>query len=73
MHCHAINVNLKHRIRRVILNETFENLINVIKILGFVIKDHFGQELTGKSFFNTKRHSLNFEVGQCLNFDFCHQ
>ncbi|KSW25360.1 MULTISPECIES: ABC transporter ATP-binding protein [Pseudomonas] len=32
--------------------------------VGFLIKDQFGQELTGESYFNTHRHSLNFSAGQ---------
>ncbi|MFC4623971.1 ABC transporter ATP-binding protein [Daeguia caeni] len=38
--------------------------------LGFLIKDQFGQELTGESFFNTYRKSLNFEAGQTVRFVF---
>lgn len=38
--------------------------------LGILIKDQFGQELTGESFFNTHRKSLNFNAGQIVNFIF---
>lgn len=38
--------------------------------LGFLIKDQFGQELTGESFFNTHRRSLNFEANQTVRFAF---
>lgn len=38
--------------------------------VGILIKDQFGQELTGESFFNTYRHSLNFEAGQSSCFSF---
>lgn len=38
--------------------------------LGFLIKDQFGQELTGESFFNTYRKSLNFEAGKIVRFVF---
>jgi lipopolysaccharide transport system ATP-binding protein len=38
--------------------------------LGFLIKDQFGQELTGESFFNTFRKSLNFDAGQTARFVF---
>ena len=38
--------------------------------LGFLIKDQFGQELTGESFFNTYRKSLNLDVGQTVCFVF---
>ncbi len=37
---------------------------------GFLIKDQFGQELTGESYFNTHRHSLNFSAGQKARFVF---
>jgi len=38
--------------------------------LGFLIKDQFGQELTGESFFNKYRKSLNFDTGQTVRFVF---
>ena len=38
--------------------------------VGFLIKDQFGQELTGESFFNTSRHSLDFEAGRVARFIF---
>lgn len=38
--------------------------------LGFLIKDQFGQELTGESFFNAHRKNLNFEAGQTACFVF---
>lgn len=38
--------------------------------VGFLIKDQFGQDLTGESFFNAHRHSLEFESGQVVSFDF---
>jgi lipopolysaccharide transport system ATP-binding protein len=38
--------------------------------VGFLIKDQFGQELTGESVFNTYRHSLAFEAGQNVRFVF---
>jgi lipopolysaccharide transport system ATP-binding protein len=38
--------------------------------LGFLIKDQFGQELTGESYFNTHRHSLDFDAGQSVRFVF---
>ena len=38
--------------------------------VGFLIKDQFGQELTGESYFNTYRHSLNFSSGQVALFTF---
>lgn len=38
--------------------------------LGFLIKDQFGQELTGESVFNTYRHSLDFVAGQTVRFAF---
>ncbi len=38
--------------------------------LGFLIKDQFGQELTGESYFNTYRHSLDFDAGQRVRFVF---
>lgn len=38
--------------------------------VGFLIKDQFGQELTGESFFNTHRHSLDFSAGQVARFIF---
>lgn len=37
---------------------------------GFLIKDQFGQELTGESVFNTFRHSLNVGAGQRVQFRF---
>lgn len=38
--------------------------------LGFLIKDQFGQELTGESFFNTHRRSLNVDANQIVRFVF---
>lgn len=38
--------------------------------VGFLIKDQFGQELTGESYFNTYRHSLDFEAGRIVRFVF---
>lgn len=38
--------------------------------VGFLIKDQFGQELTGESYFNIHRHSLNFSAGQKARFIF---
>ncbi len=38
--------------------------------VGFLIKDQFGQELTGESYFNTHHHSLNFEAGCNADFIF---
>lgn len=38
--------------------------------VGFLIKDQFGQELTGESYFNTHRKSLDFEAGQRALFTF---
>ena len=38
--------------------------------VGFLIKDQFGQELTGESYFNTHRHSLDFSAGQVARFIF---
>ena len=38
--------------------------------LGFLIKDQFGQDLTGQSVFNTYRRSLNFEKGETASFSF---
>lgn len=38
--------------------------------LGFLIKDQFGQELTGQSVFSTYRHSLDFEAGRSVLFTF---
>ncbi|MEE9103054.1 ABC transporter ATP-binding protein [Pseudomonas nitroreducens] len=38
--------------------------------LGFLIKDQFGQDLTGQSVFNTYRHSLNFEKDETVTFSF---
>ena len=35
-----------------------------------MIKDQFGQELTGESYFNTYRHSLDFDAGQVVKFIF---
>lgn len=37
---------------------------------GFLIKDQFGQELTGESVFNTYRRSLDVEAGQRVRFRF---
>lgn len=37
---------------------------------GFLIKDQFGQELTGESFFNTYRKSLDVNAGQRVRFRF---
>ncbi|VVN35038.1 ABC transporter ATP-binding protein [Pseudomonas fluorescens] len=38
--------------------------------VGFLIKDQFGQELTGESYFNTFRHSLDLEAGRIVRFAF---
>ena len=38
--------------------------------VGFLIKDQFGQELTGESYFNTHRRSLDFEAGRIVRFVF---
>lgn len=38
--------------------------------VGFLIKDQFGQELTGESYFNTHRRSLDFDAGQIVRFVF---
>ncbi|OWP49125.1 ABC transporter ATP-binding protein [Pseudomonas nitroreducens] len=38
--------------------------------VGFLIKDQFGQELTGESYFNTHRQSLNLATGQKVRFTF---
>lgn len=38
--------------------------------VGFLIKDQFGQELTGESYFNTYRHSLDFDAGRIVRFVF---
>lgn len=38
--------------------------------VGFLIKDQFGQELTGESYFNNHRHSLDFSAGQVARFIF---
>ena len=38
--------------------------------VGFLIKDQFGQELTGESYFNTYRHSLDFPAGRSVRFVF---
>ena len=38
--------------------------------VGLLIKDQFGQELTGESFFNTHHHSLDFRAGQTARFVF---
>lgn len=38
--------------------------------VGFLIKDQFGQELTGESYFNTYRHSLDFDPGRIVRFVF---
>ena len=38
--------------------------------VGFLIKDQFGQELTGESIFNTYRHSLDFDGGRIARFVF---
>lgn len=37
---------------------------------GFLIKDQFGQELTGESVFNSYRRSLDFVAGQRVRFHF---
>ena len=46
----------------------FKSLKNIS--LGFLIKDQFGQDLTGESVFNTYRHSLDFTAGQTVCFSF---
>lgn len=38
--------------------------------VGFLIKDQFGQELTGESYFNVHRHSPSFLAGQIVRFVF---
>lgn len=38
--------------------------------VGFIIKDRFGQELTGESYFNIFRKSIFFEAGQVVRFVF---
>ena len=38
--------------------------------VGFLIKDQFGQELTGESYFNTHRHSLDFAGGRTVQYIF---
>ncbi len=38
--------------------------------VGFLIKDQFGQELTGESVFNTYRHSIDINAGRIVQFDF---
>ena len=38
--------------------------------VGFLIKDQFGQELTGESYFNTHRHALDFEGGRAVHYIF---
>jgi lipopolysaccharide transport system ATP-binding protein len=38
--------------------------------LGFIIKDQFGQDLTGESYFNTIKRGLNLEPGQLVVFIF---
>jgi len=38
--------------------------------VGFLIKDQFGQELTGESYFNTHHHSLDFAAGRTVRFVF---
>jgi lipopolysaccharide transport system ATP-binding protein len=38
--------------------------------VGILIKDQFGQDLTGESYFNTHRQSLNFEQSQTARFVF---
>lgn len=53
------------------LNFVIEFLQPVKNIsVGFLMKDQFGQELTGESFFNTHRHSLDFEAGTSACFSF---
>lgn len=46
----------------------YENLKNVSA--GFLIKDQFGQELTGESIFNTYRKSMDVVVGQRVRIRF---
>lgn len=38
--------------------------------VGFLIKDQFGQELTGESYFNVHRHSVNLNAGRVVRFVF---
>ena len=38
--------------------------------VGVLIKDQFGQELTGESYFNTHRHSLDFAGGRTVRYVF---
>ena len=47
----------------------FLQLVKNISV-GILIKDQFGQELTGESYFNTYRQSLNFEPTQTARFVF---
>lgn len=47
----------------------FNKAANSISV-GFLIKDQFGQELTGESYFNSQRRSLNFDKGQLVTFSF---
>lgn len=46
----------------------YENLRNIS--IGFLIKDQFGQELTGESIFNTFRKSVDVTAGQLLRVRF---
>jgi lipopolysaccharide transport system ATP-binding protein len=41
--------------------------------VGFLIKDQFGQELTGESYFNTYRQGLDLDTGRFLTFVFTSQ
>lgn len=47
------------------INQSIDNIS-----VGILLKDQFGQDLTGESFFNTHRHSLNFKAGQQPTFSF---
>lgn len=38
--------------------------------VGFLIKDGFGQELTGESYFNSRRHGLSLAAGEVVRFVF---
>jgi lipopolysaccharide transport system ATP-binding protein len=47
----------------------FHNKINNLS-MGFLIKDQFGQELTGESYFNSFRRGLSFNAGDVVKFVF---
>lgn len=54
------------------ISVTFREAVRNISV-GFLIKDQFGQELTGESVFNAWRHSLDFVEGQKVQFVFSSQ